>query len=93
MVGGGSMAKVDTGNAAWLRGAVGDYLDKFPGDLICARQIWYEGLGGQGIAAPEDVEAIEAVVASAPGWKHVGDERYEKFGTQNSYKRVRGGGS
>ncbi|MDR1590297.1 MAG: hypothetical protein LBS51_08935 [Oscillospiraceae bacterium] len=85
------MARVDTGNAPQLDRAVAEYLSGFPGDLICARQIWYEGLGGQGVAKPEDVAAIEAAIGSVPGWKREGDVRYEKFGTQNSYKRVRGG--
>jgi hypothetical protein len=85
------MARVDTGNASQLAQAVTEYLSGFPGDLICARQIWYECLGGQGAAKPGDVAAIEAAIETTPGWKHTGDARYEKFGTQNSYKRVRGG--
>jgi hypothetical protein len=84
------MAKVDTGNVTALREAVGKYLAQFPGDLICARQLWYEGLGGQGAAKPDEVAAIEAAIGAAPGWSHAGDARYEKFGTQNSYKRERG---
>jgi len=63
------------------------YLDDFPGDLICARQIWYEGLGGQGVANAETVDAIEKAIDAAGGWKHIGTAHYEKFGNQNSWKR------
>jgi hypothetical protein len=85
------MARVDIGNASQLGQAVAEYLSGFPGDIICARQIWYEGLGGQGAAKPADVAAIEAAIENIPGWKHAGDVRYEKFGAQNSYKRAKGG--
>jgi hypothetical protein len=85
------MARVDTGNAPALREAVGKYLAEFPGELICARQLWYEGLGGQGAAKPDDVEAIESALDGVSGWEPVGDVRYEKFGVQKSYKRAKGG--
>jgi hypothetical protein len=81
------MAAVDTGNAGELKAAVEKYLSEFPGDLICARQLWYEGLGGQGAAKPYDVEAIESAIAAA-GWADAGVVRYEKFGGQQSYKRT-----
>jgi hypothetical protein len=71
------------------KAAVGRYLAEFPGDIICARQIWYEGLNGHGAANPETVAEIEAALDSSPGWKNVGDARYEKFGAQNTWKRVK----
>ena len=82
------MATVNIGSAAELNAAVKAWLDDFPGELICARQLWYEGLGGQGPAKPEQVAAIEAAIAAVSGWKNVGDVRYEKFGQQNSFKRT-----
>ncbi|MDR0916234.1 MAG: hypothetical protein LBN02_03495 [Oscillospiraceae bacterium] len=74
--------------AEGLRAAVAKYLDEFPGDLICARAIWYEGLGGEGAASPETVDAIESAIDIYPGWTGVGNVRYEKFGAQNSWKKV-----
>jgi hypothetical protein len=68
------------------KASVAEYLAEFPGDLICARQIWYEGLNGHGAASPEAVADIEAAIDAVPGWKNVGDVRYEKFGAQNSWK-------
>jgi len=66
--------------------AFAKYIDSFPGDLICARQVWYEGLSGQGTANPETVVEIEAALDGVAGWKNIGDARYEKFGMQNSWK-------
>jgi hypothetical protein len=82
------MARVDTSDARELKTAVEKYLTEFPGDIICARQLWYEGLGGQGAAGPFDVEAIEAAIAASSGWTDAGVVRYEKFGDQHSYKRA-----
>jgi hypothetical protein len=82
------MSGVSAANASQLRSEISRYLDKFPGDTICALQIWYEGLGGCGVPSPADIEAMEAVLSSLSGWKHIGNIRYEKFGTQNSYKKV-----
>ncbi|MDR3309894.1 MAG: hypothetical protein LBS90_00915 [Oscillospiraceae bacterium] len=79
---------VNTANAPELAAAVKKYLGAFPGDLICARQLWYEGLDGQGAANPEQVAAIEKAIADNGGWKNVGDVRYEKFGSQNSFKKA-----
>jgi hypothetical protein len=83
-----TMARVSTGNLDELRKEMTKFLDAFPGDTICARQIWYEGLGGCGVPNPADMEAMESVLSSLGGWKHIGNVRYEKFGTQNSFKRV-----
>ncbi|MGI5971031.1 MAG: hypothetical protein ACOX7P_04825 [Oscillospiraceae bacterium] len=79
------MTNINDGNA--LKSAMVKYLDEFPGDTICARQIWYEGLGGHGVPSPADMEAMHAVLDSLDGWKSAGDLRYEKFGVQYSYKR------
>ena len=82
------MSSAITANLSQLRNEITRYLEAFPGDTICARQIWYEGLGGCGVPNPADMAAMESVLSDLPGWKHIGDVRYEKFGTQNSYKRV-----
>ena len=81
-------SKISTGNAAELAAAMKKWLGEFPGDMICARQIWYEGLGGCGVPNPADMNAMEAVLNSLTDWKNVGNQRYEKFGAQNSWKRV-----
>lgn len=79
------MAKINASKA--LAEAVEVWLEEFPGDLICARQIWYEGLGGEGVPTPEQVVAIEEATAALPDWKAVGEVRYEKYGMQYSFKR------
>ena len=79
--------KVSTANTQGLTNAMTAWLNEFPGDLICARQIWYEGLGGCGVPNPADMAAMEDVFNGLSGWKNVGDVRYEKFGMQNSWKR------
>jgi hypothetical protein len=80
-------SKVSTSNAEGLKAAMTKWLNEFPGELICARQIWYEGLDGHGVPNPADMDAMEAVLNSLGDWKNVGSVRYEKFGAQNSYKR------
>jgi hypothetical protein len=81
-------SKISTGNAGELAAAMKQWLGEFPGDLTCARQIWYEGLGGCGVPNPADMNAMEAVLSSLSDWKNVGNQRYEKFGAQNSWKRI-----
>jgi hypothetical protein len=85
----GTTARFDTRNTRGLFAAVSKYLGEFPGDLICARQIWYEELGGYGTATDEDVAAIEAAVREYGGWTPAGSVRYEKFGAQNSFKKAK----
>lgn len=63
------------------------WLEEFPGDLICARQLWYEGLEGQGVPDPALVVALEDMIAALPDWEAVGEVRYEKYGSQYSFKR------
>lgn len=82
------MAKFDVSDSKALGAAVKNYLDDFPGDMICALQLWYEGLGGQGALNPAEMAAIDAALGAASGWKDVGGARYEKYGVQQSYKRV-----
>ena len=82
-------SKISTGSAKELQSAMTKWLSDFPGDLICARQIWYEGLGGCGVPNPADMLAMEDVLNSLGDWKNVGNQRYEKFGAQNSWKRVK----
>jgi hypothetical protein len=81
------MAKTDVLDAKALSAAVTEYLSKFPGDLICALQLWYEGLGGQGVPLPDEIAAIEAAIAAVPGWVDAGKVRYEKYDVQKSCKR------
>jgi hypothetical protein len=76
-------------NTKELTAAIKRYLNTFPGDTICARQIWYEGLGGHGVPNPMDMDAMHAVLNSLSDWKPVGNLRYEKFGLQNSFNRVK----
>ena len=83
-----SKAKVSTSETAMLEAAMTAWLAEYPGELICARQLWYEGLEGHGVPSPEDMAAMETVLGSLDGWSHVGNVRYEKFGVQNSYKRT-----
>ena len=81
------MAKVKASDPKAMAEAVEVWLEEFPGDLICARQIWYEGLGGEGVPTPAQIVAIEDAVAALPDWERVGDVRYEKYGMQYSFKR------
>ena len=83
------MTKIDVSDPKALKAAVEKYLGDFPGELICALQLWYEGLGGQGVPNPAEMGAMEAVLGSAAGWKDVGGVRYEKFGVQKSYKLIK----
>ena len=82
------MAKIDVADANALRTATSKYLGDFPGSLICGLQLWYEGLGGQGVPTPTEMAAIEAAIGEAPGWKDIGVTRFEKFGGQRSFKRA-----
>ena len=72
-----------------VRNRIESYLAAYPGDMVCAMQVWYEGLGGQGVANPEQTAAMEEVLGSAAGWTDAGDVRYEKFGVQKSFRRVK----
>jgi hypothetical protein len=83
------MSKVSTTNTEELLSAMTRYLGKFPGDTICVRQIWYEGLGGCGVPNQEEMDAVRAVMDGLENWKPVGNVRYEKYGTQYSFKRVK----
>ena len=80
------MARIDFSDPKAVKAAVEKFLGEFPGDLICALQLWYEGLGGQGVPSRAEAAAIEGAIASVPGWNDVGNVRYEKYGVQQSYK-------
>ena len=80
------MAKIDVSDPNALKAAVGKYLDNFPGELICALQVWYRGLGGQGVPNAAEMAAIQDAIADTPEWADVGDVRSEIFGVQRSYK-------
>ena len=81
------MAKIDVLDPNALKEAVDKYFADYPGELICALQLWYEGLGGQGVPNPGQISAIQNAIAAVPDWVDVGKVRYEKFGVQMSYKR------
>jgi len=83
------MAKIDVLNKEALKKATQEYLDAFPGELMCALQIWYEGLGGMGTPTTAEMQALNEALADAKGWTDAGDVRYEKFGVQKSIKKVK----
>ena len=82
------MAKIDVSDPNALRAAVDKYFSEFPGDLICALQMWYQGLGGQGVPGAAEMAAIQDAIANTPGWSDVGNVRDERYGVQRSYKRT-----
>ena len=82
------MAIIDVSDPKALKTAVEKYLSEFPGDLICALQLWYEGLGGMGVPTAAEMAAIQDAIANVPGWTDVGSVRYEKYGAQKSYKHA-----
>ena len=83
------MARIDVSDSKALKAAVDKYFGDFPGDMICALQLWYEGLGGQGVPNSAEMAAIQEAIAGVPGWKDVGGVRFEKYGVQKSYKLVK----
>ena len=83
------MAKIDFSDPNALKAGAEKYLNEFPGDVICALQMWYEGLGGQGVPNAAEMTAMQDAIAALPGWNDVGPMKYEKFGTQKSYKRAK----
>jgi len=83
------MVKVDISDAKSLQTAVSKYLDDFPGDLMCALQLWYEGLGGMGTPTTAEMTTLNDALASAEGWTDAGNVRYEKFGVQKSIKKMK----
>ena len=80
------MAKIDVSDQKALKAAVEGYLSDFPGDMTCALQLWYEGLGGQGVPDAAEMAAIQDTISSISDWNEVGGMRYEKYGVQRSYK-------
>jgi len=82
------MAKIDVSDPNALRAAVDNYFGDYPGDLICALQLWYQGLGGQGVPDAAEMMAIQDAIANTPGWVDVGNVRDERYGVQRSFKRA-----
>jgi len=82
------MAKIDVSDPKALKAAVEKYLGEFKGDLIFALQIWYQGLGGQGVPNPAQLAAIQDAIAGNAGWADIGDVRDERFGVQRTFKRT-----
>jgi len=80
------MAKIDVSDPKALKAAAEKYLGDFPGDLICDLQVWYRGLGGQGVPNAAEIAAVQDAISGTPGWKDVGDVRSEIFGVRKSYK-------
>lgn len=81
------MRNIDPIDPKALAERVEVWLEEYPGDLICARQLWYEGLEGEGVPDPALVVRLEELIAALPDWKAVGNVRYEKYGAQYSFKR------
>ena len=82
------MAKIDVSDPKALKAAVEKYLGEFPGDIVFALLLWYQGLGGQGVPNAAEMTAIQDAILSTPGWADAGRMRDERFGVQLSYKRV-----
>ena len=81
------MRNIDPINPKTLAERVEVWLEEYPGELICARQLWYEGLEGEGVPDPALVVRLEELIAALPDWKAAGNVRYEKYGVQYSFKR------
>ena len=81
------MAKIDVSDPKALNVAVDKFLSEFPGELICALQLWYQGLDGQGVPNAAEMEAMQNAIAGIPGWSDAGNVRDERYGVQKSYKR------
>lgn len=73
---------------AELSTAVATYMASYSAELICARQIWYEGVECHGTPTSDELAVMEEALSELEGWKPVGVVRYEKFGMQNSLKRT-----
>jgi len=82
------MAKIDVSDPKATLSAVGKLLAEYQGELICALQLWYQGLDGQGVPNACQFEAIQDAIANTPGWSDVGNVRDERFGMQKTYKRA-----
>ena len=82
------MAKIDVSDPKALKAAVEKYLGELPSNLICALQLWYQGLGGQGVPNAAEMAAIQDAIASTSGWEDAGNLRDERFGVQKTYKRA-----
>jgi len=84
--GGENMARIDVSDPKTLKAAVEKYLGDYQGPAVCALQLWYQGLGGQGVPNPAEMAAIENAIAGTSGWESIGDIRDERFGVQKTFK-------
>ena len=69
-------------------GKVEAYLAGYAGEQVCALQVWYEGLQGHGLMQAGEAEELAQLVAGTAGWSDAGAQRYEKYGSQQSWKRA-----
>lgn len=76
-------------HAGDLRASVARFLGDFPGDTICLRQIWYEGLDGHGVPSPERMDEMRAAIDGRDDWKPIGNVRHEKYGVQFTFRRTK----
>ncbi len=81
------MPKISTTNTGELSTTVKRWLEKFPGDTVCAFQIWYEGLDGCGVPSKSVQETINGILSGMETWKPLGNVRDERYGVQYSFRR------
>ena len=81
------MPKISTANTGEISTAVKRWLDTYPGDTICALQVWYQGLEGCGVPSRTVVETITGILDGMDNWKPLGDVRDERYGVQYSFRR------
>ena len=82
------MARIDVSDPKATKASIEKYLSEYPGALINVLQLWYQGLGGQGVPNPPEMAAIQNAIANIQGWDDVGDVRDERFGVQRTFKRA-----
>lgn len=82
-----TMPKISTANTGELSTSVKRWLDAYPGDTVCAFQIWYEGMEGCGVPPQTVVETIEGILNGMENWKPLGKVRNERYGKQYSFRK------
>ena len=68
--------------------AVRTYLERSASSTVCGLEIWYVGLGGEGVPDAGELAAIERAASGTPGWESAGVKHYEIYGDQHSFKRT-----
>ena len=79
-----------------LAGQIYSYMESFPGDKLCSKQIYHEGLNHPGVdpkqwETREIYEIVNTGIAKGilPGWRpFTSSRRFEKYGTQRGWERV-----